>query len=154
MMRTIQDCRIKDGIFLVHGYPTLRSFLLPNQHDKIAVMPLTKGLTLFTGEPTFENYNSELNALFNLAPGSIGSQLESSSGPELGGISGCSIWTVCDQNSDVEDWSLDQVRVVAVEHGVYKKSRMVKGTYWLVVYEMIRKMYPDLRRSMSLFIPR
>jgi hypothetical protein len=71
----------------------------------------------------------------------------------LPGISGCGIWKLCHQFDPNAPPDSKQSRMVAVETGVYSDRRIVKGTKWGAVAELIQQAFPDLRPAFNLAWP-
>ena len=72
----------------------------------------------------------------------------------LDGISGCSIWKLSDLPLK-EDWSVEQVRVVAVEtcNSAPRTHRAVRGTKWQCVVKVLASMHPEIWEAFKLRLP-
>jgi hypothetical protein len=68
--------------------------------------------------------------------------------PKLNGISGCSVWQVFRGGRDASRWSSTDIRIVAVQTGVYKRS--IKGTRRGAVAYLLSRQYPELRPHLTL----
>jgi hypothetical protein len=68
--------------------------------------------------------------------------------PKLNGISGCSVWQVFRGGRDASRWSSTDIRIVAVQAGVYKRS--IKGARWGAVAYLPSTQYPELRPHLTL----
>lgn len=70
---------------------------------------------------------------------------------DLGGISGCGVWALGDLSIPVDDWVLDDCKLVGVETGVYQGCKAIKATRWNSVTTLIYNAYPSLRPVLELY---
>ena len=71
----------------------------------------------------------------------------------LKGISGAGVWHVGDLAVPLDKWGACPARLVGVDTGVYHASGAITATRWAVVTTVIHKAFPDLRRSIELWMP-
>jgi hypothetical protein len=74
----------------------------------------------------------------------------------LEGMSGACVWRLADVSPNPATWSAGkEMRVVGIQTGEYEGKldrRVVKGTTWLTVVEIIAAAFPDLKPAIELHI--
>jgi hypothetical protein len=70
--------------------------------------------------------------------------------PHPRGISGCGIWRLVTAGKRMSDWSLDDVRLVGIEHRWRRAHRYLVGTAIRHAMQLIYRRYPDLHPAMDL----
>jgi len=75
--------------------------------------------------------------------------------PHLGGISGCGMWLVCDdQDLDTpEAWSADNYLLAGIEHAFQTQSGYIKVTTLTTLLSLIAATFPELAGPITLLRP-
>ena len=103
---------------------------------------------------TFNRYDPEIHLLLSVSPVNVDLDGNVAEMPQsLSGISGCSLWQVYYPGCPIDNWQVDDAVIVAVQTGTYRNGTVVKGTYWGIVDEMIKKAYPNLASALNLVVP-
>jgi|GEM_PF-1451127 len=144
-----------DGWYFLHGLPYHRSH--PSR-DLITTFQsdFTYRTSCYRGPTTgFLNYDPEFHLVLEMSNESQFADDQSSAGarPELGGISGCSIWLGFSESHLMDEWSPALAKVAAVQTKIYTEKHVVQGTRWAAVAMVIWKHYPGLRNAMRKFLP-
>ncbi len=127
-------------MFVVHGYPTCLAITEP-ERERITLKDFTHWASLYDGRPErLEDYYHDQHVLFSL------SHANSEGCPSLKGISGCSVWQATYEGQSPDSWSVHNVKIVAVQTGVYKTGTIIKGTYWMNVRDVLWTGREDLRQ--------
>jgi hypothetical protein len=146
---------LSGGIFLVFGYPSEWSALAQADPKTIEQAPIGLLTAPYAGSVQFDGYDPEINILLNygvdITPGAGNDHPLPS---QLGGISGCSIWKLHNEQNDKASWNPNDVKVVGIQTGRCRKAPALKGTTWLYVLGMIAKQWPGLAPCMQLSLPR
>lgn len=155
---------LSDGIFCLLGYPTLWSQPSTNANRGLEVKVLQYTTYAFEGPV---DALSEYQARFHLL---LSAGLEGSADIEgnpccfsdrsgapaefprgLGGISGCSVWILGNNNKPLQDWRREDAKIVAVQTGVYHDRQIIKATRWVAVSTLLHEAFPELRPAMALW---
>ncbi len=146
--------RVGEGLYYVHGYPNCWSETKSKELE-ISVKQFTYGTGLYKGPTdTFDRYDPEIHLLLSVSPVNVDLDGNVAEMPQsLSGISGCSLWQVYYPGCPIDNWQVDDAVIVAVQTGTYRNGTVVKGTYWGIVDEMIKKAYPNLASALNLVVP-
>ena len=75
--------------------------------------------------------------------------------PAVSGMSGCGLWRIVpDSKVEMEKWTADKVRLVAIQHRWNAKRHYILGTWVSYAIGLIWKEYPSLREGMMLSLPK
>jgi hypothetical protein len=145
-----------DGFYYLHGYPGVWSSA-DEANATVEAKAFTYGTTLYKGNTDYlDGYNPHIHMILavsqNCSDGTK-SGIRPTLPGRLQGISGSSIWKVYHEGTAPAAWSLDHVRIVGVQTGVYKSGAIVRGTAWLVVHQMLWRQYPELHPALSVITP-
>lgn len=144
---------VKKGWFTIAGFPscwTERDDTALKLHNSAFIY----GTVLYEG-PTdsFMNFNPKIHVLFEYTPSGISDDGKVVTHPqELGGISGCSIWQVFPVGKNLDRWTVNTAKIVAVQTGLYGKGAIFKGTRWDAVVQLIYKGFPALRSALEIHL--
>jgi hypothetical protein len=70
--------------------------------------------------------------------------------PHPGGMSGCGIWRLIEAGTDMRRWKLDDIKLVAVDHTLKSKQKVLVGTRIRYALQMIYRNHPDLNPVMEM----
>lgn len=146
-----------DDTFYVWGYPTSEA---PQTPEGIA--PLAVGFTTVqkTAEPD-STYDPKLHLMFEPPDGTEIADDGVRMPARLEGISGCAVWRVHSGESP-ESWTPSNIKLTAIQtrvrhkwkdEAVTGKLTGVQATHWQFVARIIWESMPQLRPSLSLFLP-
>jgi hypothetical protein len=145
-----------NGLYYVHGYPGCWSSVDEGK-EVVEVRALTYCTTPYSGDTRLlSGYDPKLHVLLAVSKNcSYGTNAASRPvfPPELGGISGSSIWKAYHEGTQPAEWSIDDLKIVAVGTHVYGDCEIVRGTRWAVVNQILWQQYPELRQSLSIITP-
>jgi hypothetical protein len=74
--------------------------------------------------------------------------------PEPDGMSGCGIWRLVEAGIDTRRWSPDDVKLVAIDHAIRRRTRVLIGTRIRYALQMIYRHHSDLRSAMEMSLGR
>jgi hypothetical protein len=72
--------------------------------------------------------------------------------PDPDGMSGCGIWRLVAAGTDTRRWNLDDVKLVAINHGWRKRTKVLVGTRIRYALQMIYRNHLDLRPAIDFHI--
>lgn len=139
----------------IHGYPgdwcTQRDGV-----KEVDLRPYTRLVRYYEGGTrNFSDYDDACHLLLNHRPNEtlapemlIGNQPST-----LHGISGSSVWQLLRDGDPPERCTQEAARIVAIETGVYRGGKVVKATRWASVEHILRDVFPDLQRPLSVITP-
>jgi len=103
---------------------------------------------LYSNEHVVLNYDQNDNIDW------LGDHVVESPAPHPGGMSGGGIWQAVSPLDDKHIWTVDRLRLIAVQCGWYAKYSVLKGTqviYWL---KLVTETYRHLRDELEATFPR
>ena len=147
--------RPQDGWYLVHGFPTeLSSSSL--EERRVNVKTFSFGTKRFSESTSLlDKYNPEVHLLLD-APSEetfFSDGTRAKPPQSLGGISGCSVWHVWCPSIAMDEWKVEDAKIVGVQTGWYKRAGAIKATHWSLVEQTLREGYPELEPALRLVTP-
>jgi len=67
--------------------------------------------------------------------------------PRPKGISGCGIWRLCEAGVRTADWSVNDIRLVAIEHRWDSHLHVLRGTLYCYINQIVANNYPEVARQ-------
>ncbi len=134
----------KAGCFLFLGYPGDYA-----QSSKTVQMASVEFLRYLTELDTTNDTNNKINVLFRYVPGSVYSDGTESHLPDPHGMSGCGVWRLSTP-MPLEQWSLDDVKLVATEHEWNRKAHFIRTTPIVHTIRAVYRNFPELRTIMDI----
>lgn len=156
---------LSSGVFCLFGYPTVWSQPSTNADTKLSLKPFQYATYAFDGSTdTLPEYQERFHLLLSAKLSGItdingkpmnfrnreGFPVEFPR--DLCGISGCSVWKICDTNRNPEEWDKERPKIVALQTGVYHQPQIIKGTRWVAITTLLHEAFPELRPAMSLWM--
>jgi hypothetical protein len=141
------------GCYLVLGFPTVDT-TMDEAGRGVKTLGLWYVTVLHRGElhPNTK-YDSRIHIVLNYGKEAIGENEEPSVVPHPGGLSGCGIWRLTnDENWD--NWKPEDVKLVAIQHRYDKDRDYVMGSWVHLAIQMIWHRCEDLRPAMQIVLPR
>ena len=150
------------GIFCLLGYPYHLSTPSTPDHTTMSVTPFQYLTYAYEGETeNLSGYKQKYHLLLSAQVGETDNDgkpinfADRNGVPlqfpkDLGGISGCSIWKICENDKPLQEWIRYRPKIVAVQTGVYSEAQIIKGTRWVAVSTLLYHAFPDLRQVLSL----
>ncbi len=129
------------GIYYVSGYPGEWNEV-PKEGGELTPEGIFYSTHLeppSTDYDSLQDYRRDVHILLVYSEGA----------PDWHGISGCGIWRAWQPEKKKYPPELEQVKLVAVETCFYEKSKLIRGTRWAVVLELLIKTCPYLRRPIE-----
>jgi hypothetical protein len=72
--------------------------------------------------------------------------------PQVTGMSGCGIWRLVNKSkAEITGWSVDKIRLVAIQHRWSRERQYIKGTWITYALDLIWENYPSLRGAWKLY---
>jgi hypothetical protein len=65
------------------------------------------------------------------------------------GKSGCGIWRLVEAGTDARPWTTDDVKLVAIDHGHRRRTKVLVGTRIRYALQMIYRNHPGRRPAME-----
>ena len=137
------------GWYYVYGFPLVwrppADQVRKDGIKEIRGRPFSYSTTLFTGGvDEFKHFHLVLEV--DPAGTVDGEQRPAETPVDFKGISGCPIWRSFAFGNNSVDWRVKHAKVVAVQTDVLPRGskRLVRGTKWSVVLELLLKTYPGL----------
>jgi hypothetical protein len=150
----IFDQQRKESLYVVMGYPTER--VLTEEEGRITYEPLLYGTRISRRDlgdihpprnPAFDyvlDFSREFCARLDGLPGQPA---------DPGGISGCGIWRLIMDEAKTDQWSTNEVKLVAIEHGWRHNKHFIRGTRVGVLVSVILNKYPELQAAAQISYP-
>ena len=73
--------------------------------------------------------------------------------PKPEGASGCGIWKMNISGVNLENWSPDRAKLIAIDQSINSRTQVVIGTQISHMIAFLRKQRPDLRKAIDLSFP-
>lgn len=153
---------LSNGVFCLLGYPGRLSITSTPENTTMSVTPFQFLTHAYAGKTeNLGNYQPKFHLLLSAQDGGVNNEgnpikfSDRNNTPlnfpkDLGGISGCSIWKVGEQNKPIREWKSYRPKIVAVQTGVYSEAQVIKGTRWIAVSTLLYEAYEDLREVIKL----
>ncbi len=145
--------RVREGWFYLHGYPECWSVDRDNKNATTTGTWFTYGAMLYDG-PSFDKYNSPYHILLG-APNAehISADGRPAKLPQdFKGLSGCSIWQAFVLGHSLPHWTVEDVKITAIQTGTHENGTIVKGTRWMAVAYLLWQNYRDLRAPLAIHL--
>lgn len=138
--------------YLVLGFPSVDTTM-----DKAGRGVKTLGLWYLTvlhrGELNpFSEYNPDIHLVLNYGREALGQDGNPSSVPHPGGLSGCGIWRVSN-DENWENWKPEDVKLVAIQHRYDGQRDYIMGSWVRLAMQMVWHRCAELRPAMQIVIP-
>jgi hypothetical protein len=130
--------------YFLHGFPRSRSRVNPWKRT-VRCKSLPYGSILYAGErgvwnAAHEDIYVDLDFDRTKTVDDFGRRVRTP-GPK--GVSGCGIWRLCKAGVRPSEWSVDEVRLVAIEHRWESELQVLRGTKICYLNQIIAHNYPD-----------
>jgi hypothetical protein len=67
--------------------------------------------------------------------------------PRPKGISGCGIWRLCVAGANAANWSVHDIRLVAIEHRWDSHLHVLRGTLYCYINQLVTNNYPEVAKQ-------
>jgi hypothetical protein len=130
----------KPGCFLFLGYPG--DYARSSRTVQMASVELLRYITELDKQNDADN---DVSVLFKYLPGSVYSDESEVELPDPHGMSGCGVWRLSTP-IPFEQWSLNDVKLVATEHEWNKQKNFIRTTPIVYTGRAIYQYFPELRK--------
>jgi hypothetical protein len=139
--------------YMVYGYPTKLS---PPDQAIRSINANAVALTTFTycdERGTLDRYDMEVGIALDFDSATIrDDDGKPAVPPDPRGMSGCGIWRLVEAGTDMRSWKLDDVKLVAIEHTLKVKQKVLVGTRIQYALQIIYRNHLDLRPVMEMHL--
>ena len=165
IQNTARNCLTSDGLFLIVGYPRAGTEFPeqnPLEEPKAPILESLKYCAKRTAQEWTGKglaHSSLMHILLEMprdsykAATGLGDLLPVHE--QVQGISGCGIWLIADRRwkKSLDQISLDECKLIAIEHTYDEKAGIVAGTWIDLVLMMIGMKFPETKRALDLVYP-
>jgi hypothetical protein len=135
--------------FFFHGFPS-ENLRVNKRKRTVHCESLPYGTFVYDGSrgeyPQHEDVHLDLDFHPRMAANEVGRRVRL---PDPRGISGCGIWRLMKAGTSSSAWTVDQIRLVAIEHRYNSDLHVLRGTRIKYVNRIVFERFPDVRHLMT-----
>ena len=142
----------RPAFYLVWGFPS-EDTTIDDTGRGVKTMGLWYVTVLHRGErnPNTE-YDPSIHVVLNYGKEAVGQDGKPSSVPYPGGLSGCGIWRLTN-DENWENWKPEDVKLAAIQHRYDERRDYVMGSWVRFAMREVWHRYEDLRPAMEIVVP-
>jgi hypothetical protein len=137
--------------YMVYGFPTSLS---PADEGSRSINSNAFAIATFLycdERGVLDNYDRAVSIALDFDPTNIRDDAgREAVPPEPNGMSGCGIWRLVEAGTDTRMWTPEKVKLVAIDHSVRRRTRVLIGARIRYALQMIYRNHPDLRSAMEM----
>ena len=150
------------AVYTLFGFPGIWAESTKTDRDRLQIKPLQFTAYSYDRDTSaFKDYQERFHLLLDaqlsqsIADDGSPAKFTDLKGSDasfpgaLGGISGCSVWRTGDLHIQIDKWSQDPSRVVAVLTGGYNQKAAIIATKWVAVSTLLHEGFPEVRKAMQ-----
>ncbi len=137
--------------YMVYGYPTKLS-PADEQSQSINANAVALATFLYCDERgPLDNYDKDVGIALDFdSTTTRDDDGNPAVPPHPGGMSGCGIWRLVEAGTDARRWTVDDVKLVAIDHTLKTGQKVLVGTRIRYALQMIYRNHVDLRPAMEM----